>query len=49
MAEEPVKSDLDVKGINAQVLRRIVKLEEQEDLLSEILSKMEALGHNAGR
>jgi hypothetical protein len=27
MAEEPVKSDLDVKGINVQVLRRIVKLE----------------------
>jgi hypothetical protein len=45
MAKEPVTSDLDVKVINAQVLRRVVKLEEQEDLLYEILSKMEARRH----
>src|SRR5829696_9122234 len=31
-AEEPLRSGLDVKGIKAQVLRRIEKLEEREDL-----------------
>jgi hypothetical protein len=29
-AEEPLRSDLDVKELKAQVLRRIVKLEERE-------------------
>jgi hypothetical protein len=29
-AEEPLRSDLDVKGIKARVLRRRVKLERQE-------------------
>jgi hypothetical protein len=47
-AEEPLRSGLDVKGIKAQVLRRIEKLEEREDLLSEILPEMEARGHDMG-
>jgi hypothetical protein len=37
-----------VEGIKAQVLRRIEKLEEQEDLLSETLPEMEARGHDTG-
>jgi uncharacterized protein (UPF0335 family) len=51
-AEEPLKSDLDVKGLKAQVLERIVTLEERERereaLLAEIIPAMEARGYDAG-
>jgi hypothetical protein len=47
-AEEPLRSDVDVKGIKAQVLRRVEKLEERENLLSEILPEMEARGTTRG-
>jgi hypothetical protein len=49
-AEEPLKSDLDVKGLRSQVLRRIEVLEEQErerqDLLSELIPAMESRGYD---
>ena len=45
---EPLRSDRDVKGIKAQVLRRVEKLEERENLLSEILPEMEARGTTRG-
>jgi hypothetical protein len=42
-AEEPLKSDLDVAGLRAQVLERIEVLEERErereELLAEVLSE----------
>jgi hypothetical protein len=51
-AEEPLRSDLDVKGLKAQVLGRIEELEarerEREEILSEIVPAMEARGHDAG-
>src|SRR5918993_5139480 len=44
-AEEPLKSDIDVKGLKAQVLGRIEELEtrerEREKLLSELVPAME--------
>jgi hypothetical protein len=50
-AEEPLRSDLDVAGLKAQVLGRIEELEarkrEREDLLVEITA-MEARGHDTG-
>jgi uncharacterized protein (UPF0335 family) len=49
-AEEPLKSNLDVKGLRAQVLERIEELEERErereELLAEIIPAMEARGHD---
>ena len=51
-AEEPLKSDLDVAGLKAQVLGRIEELEarerEREELLSELVSAMEARGYDVG-
>ena len=51
-AEEPLKSDLDVAGLKAQVLGRIEELEarerEREELLSELVPAMEARGYDAG-
>ena len=51
-AEEPLKSDLDVKGLKAQVLGRIEELEarerEREELLSELVPAMETRGHDTG-
>ncbi len=45
----PLRSDLDVKGIKAQVLMRIVKLEERErgreELLTELVPAMEDRGY----
>ncbi len=51
-AEEPLKSDLDVAGLKAQVLGRIEELEARErervELLSELVPAMEARGYDAG-
>ncbi|CAA9214873.1 MAG: hypothetical protein AVDCRST_MAG93-192 [uncultured Chloroflexia bacterium] len=47
-AEEPLKADLDAKGLWAQVLGRIEVLEERErekeGILSELVPAMEAQG-----
>jgi hypothetical protein len=52
-AEEPLKVNLDVAGIKAQVLGRIEVLEERErereELLTEVVLAMETRGHNTGR
>ncbi len=49
-AEEPLKADLDVKGLRAQVLERIEVLEEQErerqEILSQLIPAMEARGYD---
>ena len=51
-AEEPLKSDLDVAGLKAQVLGRIEELEarerEREELLSELVPAMEVRGYDTG-
>jgi hypothetical protein len=51
-AEEPLRSDLDVAGLKAQVLDRIETLEarerEREELLAELVPAMEAWGHDTG-
>jgi hypothetical protein len=51
-AGEPLKSDLDVAGLKAQVLERIEVLEEQErerqELLSEVMTVAEDHGLDAG-
>jgi hypothetical protein len=50
-AEEPLRSDLDVAGLKAQVLGRFEELEarerEREELLAEIVPAMEARGCDA--
>ncbi len=52
VAEEPLKADLDVAGLKAQVLERIEVLEEQErerrEILSQLIPALEARGHDAG-
>ena len=49
-AEEPLKADLDVAGLKAQVLRRIEELEERErkreEILSRLVPEMEARGYD---
>ena len=51
-AEEPLRSDLDVAGLKAQVLGRIEELEarerEREELLAELVPAMEGRGYDAG-
>jgi hypothetical protein len=51
-AEEPLKGNMDVKGLKAQVLERIEVLEERErerdDLLAELVPAMEARGYDTG-
>jgi uncharacterized protein (UPF0335 family) len=51
-AGDPLRSDLDVNGLKAQVLGRIEGLEarerEMEELLTELVPAMEAQGHDAG-
>ena len=51
-AEEPLKADLDVAGLKAQILERIEVLEEQErerqELLAELVPAMEVRGYDAG-
>jgi hypothetical protein len=39
-AEEPLKSDLDVKGLKAQVLDRIEELEEREREREELFAEL---------
>jgi len=50
--EEPLKGDLDVKGLKAQVLGRIEALEERErerrELLDELAPMMEGRGYDPG-
>jgi hypothetical protein len=49
-AEEPLRTDLDVKGLKVQVLERIEVLEEREqereELLAELIPAMEARGYD---
>jgi hypothetical protein len=49
-AEEPLRSDLDVKGLKSQVLGRIEEIgkreREREEILSELVPAMEARGHD---
>jgi hypothetical protein len=49
-AEEPLRSDLDVKGLKGQVLGRIEELEarerEREELVAEFVPAMEIRGHD---
>ena len=51
-AEEPMRSDLDIAGLKAQVLGRIEELEarerEREELLAELVPAMEERGYEAG-
>ena len=51
-AEEPLKSDLDVAGLKAQVLGRIEELEARErareEMLAELVPAMEARGYDTG-
>lgn len=51
-AEEPLKSDLDVAGLRAQVLGCLVELEVRErgreELLSELVPAMEGRGCDTG-
>jgi uncharacterized protein (UPF0335 family) len=51
-AEEPLRSNLDVKGLREQVLGRIEELEarerEREEILSELVPVMEVRGYDAG-
>jgi hypothetical protein len=48
--EEPLKGDLDVKGLRAQVLWRVEELEarerEREKILSELVPAMESRGYD---
>jgi uncharacterized protein (UPF0335 family) len=50
-AEEPLRSDLDVAGLRAQVLGRIEELEklerEREETLAELVPAMESRGYDA--
>jgi hypothetical protein len=49
-AEEPLRSDLDVAGLKAQVLGRIEELEarerEREEVLAKLMPAMEARGYD---
>jgi hypothetical protein len=51
-AEEPLRSDSDVAGPKAQVLRRIEELDarerEREELVAEFVPAMEARGYYTG-
>ena len=48
--EEPLRSDLDVKGLRAQVLGRIEELEERErekgELLARLVPVIESCGYD---
>jgi hypothetical protein len=49
LAEEPLRFDLDVKGLNKpQVFGRLKFLDAREDLLSEFVPAMEARGYDTG-
>jgi len=50
--EEPLRSDLDVAGLRAQVLGRIAELEklerERNEMLAELVPAMESRGYDTG-
>jgi hypothetical protein len=50
--EEPLRSDLDVTELKAQILKRIEELEARErkweDLLAELVPALEERGYDAG-
>ena len=52
-AEEPLQSDLDLKGFKVQGLKRIEELEERErereELLAQVVAVAEEHGLDAGR
>jgi uncharacterized protein (UPF0335 family) len=52
VAEEPLKSDLDLARLKAQVLERIETLEERErerqELLAKVVPLMESRGYDTG-
>ncbi len=47
-AEEPLRSDLDVKGLRAQVLGRVEELEERERKKEEMLAGVTAVAKEHG-
>ena len=47
-AEEPLRSDLDVQGLRAQVLARIEELEEREREKEELLAQVDVLTEEHG-
>lgn len=47
-AEEPLRTDLDVTGLKAQVLRRIEELEEREREKEELLAGVTAMTEEYG-
>jgi uncharacterized protein (UPF0335 family) len=47
-AEEPLRSDLDVGGLKAQVLGRIEELEAQEREREELLTEITAMAEEHG-
>jgi hypothetical protein len=47
-AEEPLKADLDVAGLKAQVLTRIEELEEREREREELLAGVTAMAEEHG-
>jgi hypothetical protein len=47
-AEEPLKADLDVAGLKAQILERIGTLEEQEREREELLAEVTAMAEEHG-
>jgi len=52
VAEGPLRRDLDLRGLKAQVLEQIATLQERErereELLAELVPAMEARGYDAG-
>ena len=47
-AEEPLRSDLDVAGLRAQLLERIEELEAQEREREELLAGVTAMAEDHG-
>ena len=51
-AEEPLRGNLDVKELRAEILRRVEELEERErekeEMLAELVPAMEASGLDTG-
>ena len=51
-AEEPLRSDLDVAGLKAQILERIEELvarqRERDELEKQLLPVLEAMGRDTG-
>jgi hypothetical protein len=47
-AEEPLRGNLDVKGLRAQVLERVEELEEREREKGELLAQVDAVAEEHG-